>query len=276
MSKEAILDYIILNTEPYFRKDMHLTTENIKNSIYEVIRIIDGKPLYLKEHLDRMRKSAKLSGLNIKKTDDEINKEIMNLIKINKENNKNIKLVYNISNNKEDFIMYFIESYYPENELYEKGIHTVTLKTERHNPNVKSVNVDFKNKANELIKSENAFEAILINEEGYITEGSRSNVFFVKETTVYTSTGKDVLLGVTRNKIFKICKDNNINIIETDIEFRNITQYEGAFITGTSINALPIATINNIEFKSIKNEIIKTISDSYLFDVRKDINNFNN
>lgn len=270
MLNELCLDYYIVNGKVYSTEKVSISDLISLPSIYEVIRVIDGVPLYVEEHLLRMRKSAELLGFKIKKSDDEILNEIKKLITVNKFPNLNIKLVFsNLNKSNQLFLAYFIKSYYPEKEVYEKGIHTILFNVVRENPNAKIVNMSFKERVKKELQDKNAFEALLVNENGYITEGSRSNIFFVINDKVYTAPEGEVLQGITRERIFKVSKELGIDIIEKHIHIDELKNLDGAFMTGTSVNILPIKTIDEIELDSVNNKIIKELSRGYINDMKK-------
>lgn len=257
MLKEAILDYCIYNNNKYSTKEISTLDRALKASIYEVIRMIDGVPLYLQEHLNRLRKSAELLEMNIDKTDKELTEEIMKLAEINDEYNLNVKILcFGGEESIEDIYVYFIKSSYPPEETYKQGVHTIIYESEREKPNAKTFNKQLREMINKCLKERQAFEALLVNNNRQITEGSRSNVFFVKNKKLFTPPANKVLLGVTRTKIIELCRRNNIEVIEKEIDVNILQEYEGAFITGTSINALPIKSINGIKFESSKNSTI--------------------
>ncbi|WIV11753.1 aminotransferase class IV [Proteiniborus sp. MB09-C3] len=265
MYNESILKYYMYNGEIEPTSNDEGFEKASSPLIYEVIRVIDGVPIFLEGHIERMRKSAELIGKTIKKTDEEIKQEIHRLIDSNKEYNMNIKLLCsNVDSPNQTFMAYYIKSSYPEKEVYEKGIHTILFHSERENPNAKIVNADLRQRINDEIKEQNAYEALLVNRKGYITEGSRSNMFFVKGDKVYTASAGDVLLGITRNEIMNVCKEQNIEVIEEEVHMDSLKDLDGAFMTGTSVNALPIATIDDIKLDSVNNSIIKRIAEGYL------------
>jgi len=268
MENEGILSYLIYNERVYPTTQIN-PLEIVKgSSIYEVIRIIDGVPLYLEEHLTRLRNSAKIINVNLKKTDEDIVKDIYRLIKENNEMNLNVKILFgNFDGTKEDVFLYFIKSFYPPQEMYRQGIHVILYESERKNPNAKTSNRELREAINKKREEKKAFEALLVNHLGNITEGSRTNVFFVDEENIYTPPSEKVLLGVTRTKILELCDAHNIKVIEEDISLNHLHKYKGAFITGTSINVLPIKTINNIEFNSPNIPIIKRLIKIYEGDV---------
>lgn len=264
MAKEASLDYLIYNSKVCSTEEIEMSNNTKQTLIYEVIRIIDGIPLYLEEHLDRLRKTAKLLDLKIDKTDEELIDEIMKLIDINNEYNSNIKILcYGGEKKIKDMYLYFIKSFYPSKSVHEEGIHTILYKSERENPNAKTFNMQLRQRINRELKERNAFEALLINDRGQITEGSRSNLFFVKDEKLFTPPSDKVLLGVTRTKIIELCRLHNIDIVQAEISSDNFNEYDGAFITGTSINVLPIKGIDEIKFNSSKNDVIIKIIEIY-------------
>jgi branched-chain amino acid aminotransferase len=197
--------------------------------------------------------------------DQEIIGDIKKLIEANNVKNLNVKLLSAYEEGKkETFLAYFIESYYPDEKVYREGIHTILYHYERKNPNAKVLNVSFKDEVNKKIKEMNAFEALLVNKEGYITEGSRSNMFFVRGEKVFTAPKGEVLLGVTRKHIINVCKELNIDVVEENINIKDLDKIDGGFMSGTSVNVLPISSIDDKKYSSADNNLIKAIQDGYL------------
>lgn len=264
LKKEAIKDYFIVNGNIKSVKKSNIFKMIERPSIYEVIRIIDGVPLFLEEHLDRMYHSAELINYTIDEDKNKIKEYIKKLTLKNNVKQLNIKLLLGETKKKEKvFLVYFIESFYPPQDYYINGIHTILFDYERDNPNAKVLFSSFKDQVSKELKSQEAFEALLVNKSGYILEGSRSNIFFVKENKIYTAKAKDVLMGITREYIYKICEGLSIEIIEESMGKDELHKLEGAFMTGTSVNVLPISTIGEIKLNSIKNRIIREINNSY-------------
>ncbi len=275
MKNEAIMDYYIYDNKMYSVNNKEILTKVTSPSIYEVIRIIDGIPLYAYEHLRRLRKSAELIKCNVKYEDAEILNSVFELIKVNSCRNLNVKIIVsNLYSDNQILVVYFVTSNYPENDVYRNGIKTILINSERKNPNAKIVNTSLRSIINDELKKVDAYEALLVNRKGCITEGSKSNVFFVKDNIVYTAPPSNVLLGVTRNKIISICKNSGYKIIEKNIYQNELNKFDGAFITGTSVSVLPITTIDDFIYDSVNNDLINNISDKYNEDVKKNINRY--
>lgn len=263
MNKEITENYFISNGSKYPSNQINDFPIS-QPTIYEVIRVIDGVPLFLEEHLARLQASAAYFNVDIGGIISNIVLDIRVLIKINNNPEKNIKLVvYNLENITPDYILSFIHSNYPTKAQYLLGVPTILFHAERDNPNAKIINNELRETINSKLKEENAYEALLVNNKGEITEGSRSNLFFVKEGKVYTASGEDVLIGITRKYIFRACNNLKLEVIEQPIPFSMLEYAEGAFITGTSPKVLPIARINEILIASVNSKIISDIINEY-------------
>jgi len=189
--------------------------------------------------------SVKISGLTLTLSLNvlDIKKNIIKLIKINEIEIGNIKIVFNYFNGATRFLVYFIHYNYPTLEQYGNGVATILFKGERKNPNAKVINLDFRNSVDKEIKKRNAYEAILIDNEGNVTEGSKSNIFMVKGNTVITAPVEAVLPGITRQSILDVCSDLGIEVKEGKVNVQELLSMDGIFISGTSPKVLPISGI---------------------------------
>lgn len=242
-------------------------------SLYEVIRIIDGCPLFLEEHLERFNASASLEGLSLWMSNEEIKSSIEKVIKTNEVLCGNIKLVFNF-NHKKTFLCYFLEHHYPQEENYKEGVKTIFYHGERENPNAKVIAVNFREKVGKIIKEKEVYEAILVDRDGYITEGSKSNIFMIKDDSVITAPIDTVLPGITRNTIMDLCNGLGLKVLEERISYKDINEMDGLFISGTSPKVLPIRYVDHIEFNSSKNSIILKIMNAYNEEIKRDILNY--
>lgn len=259
-----------MNNQIISKEETELLLNEESSKIYEVIRVIDGRTIFLREHFDRMNESIRLSGFIGSLNYDEFKSSIELLISENYLKNCNIRVSYYFKK-KPVTLFYFIKSYYPSKEEFKEGIHTVTVKMERTNPNIKSYQKELKDNVARIMEENNAFEAILINHDDTVSEGSKSNVFFVKKDKLITSPDSAVLLGVTRSKVISVCEENSIKVEKRTVDFDEIKNFDGAFITGTSNDVLPIRTIDNMVFNSSENKIVKRVSELYLREVRREI-----
>ncbi|MBS5823933.1 MAG: aminotransferase class IV [Clostridium argentinense] len=238
--------------------------------LYEVIRIIDGKPLFLKEHIERLENSIELTHEEIVINKEGFSKDILELIEVNKNYEGNVKVILD----KEDIYIFFINHSYPTEDMYNNGVKTILYFGERENPNAKVINNKFREKVNSEIKANDAYEAILVDRNGYITEGSRSNIFMVKDEVVLTAPLKDVLPGITRMKIIEACKSLKLKVEEKPISYTEISTLDGLFISGTSPKVLPINSVGDIVIKSQEDNTTKKIMNKFNEIIADDIIKF--
>ena len=118
----------------------------------------------------------------------------------------------------------------------------------RENAEVKYINSGLREMTNRILQEKDVYEVLLIDKDGCITEGSRSNVFFIRDNMLYTAPLPNVLPGTSRKRVLNICREDKLNVIENCVNYNDVAHYEAAFITGTSPLVLPIARIDGIAF----------------------------
>lgn len=235
-------------------------TDEANKIIYEVLRVTNGKPLFLKEHINRMEKSFTLINKIFPYSYDKISEYLNKVIEANDKVEGNIKITY--STLTESMKVYYIKHSYPSKDLYKNGVKTILYHGERQNPNAKIINKSFREAINDEMTKANAYEAILVDRNGYITEGSKSNIFMIRDNKLITASAKNVLKGVTRDKIIALAKDNGIEFEEAEIKYTELKNVDSMFISGTSPKILPINQVDDIEL-DVSNSILRLLMERY-------------
>jgi branched-chain amino acid aminotransferase len=227
--------------------------------LYEVIRIINGIPVFLEDHLDRLYLSSRLTGMTQLPDSHVLEEMIRNFIISQKKETGNIKLSFSFSNSSTEPIceLNFVPHYYPTSEEYANGVKVGLMAAERPIPQAKVQNSGIRDRANQSISDNKLFEVLLIDAEENITEGSRSNVFFIKNRTLYSAPTDKILQGITRIKVLELCNKAGIPVIEMSIPVNTLDQFDAAFLTGTSSKLLPISSVNEVRYKTNLPLIIK-------------------
>jgi branched-chain amino acid aminotransferase len=231
-------------------------------AIYEVIRIIDGIPLFVEDHFARLCKSAQLKGLNLDLNLSVFRQRIADLTTACNLRIGNVKFTFSSHPEKSYWAFWFIPHHYPEPDDYQNGVVVDLLFAERTDPNAKVIQQEVREKANKMIAEHGLYEVLLVDRLGLITEGSRSNVFFVKNKVFYTAPAAQVLVGITRSKVFDCIKVLGFHIIEQATDSSEINQFDGAFLTGTSPKVLPIHAIANHSF-NVGSPVVNQLIESY-------------
>jgi len=217
--------------------------------IYEVFRVIDGIALFLEDHLNRLKETCNLSEHCPGFSSGDIYRQVYEVIKANNFSFGNMKMVlYNDDQGNNHFLIYITSHQYPTPRQFENGVPVALFRGIRANPNAKVMDVRLRNATN-LVKEEmEVYETLLVDDEGCITEGSRSNVFFIRNGKVITPPLQDVLPGITRKHIIEVCRNLSLPMVEEKVPARSIVVMEAVFISGTSRKVLPVNRIDNIEF----------------------------
>lgn len=232
-------------------------------TLYEVVRIINGKPLFLSDHHNRLCQSATKINWQLNFSLADMQQAIQLLISNNNTTEGNIKFAFNQQENNINQYIYFIAHNYPTSQQYKNGVTAITYSAERNTPTTKVYNHPLRSSANKVIAQKNIYEIILVNSNNHITEGSRSNLFFIKNNELYTAPDSDVLPGIARSKVIDIAKKQNITLHKQPVSINSLSCFDSAFITGTSPMVLPISKIDNIVFDT-QHKFLQLLYTEYL------------
>lgn len=230
-------------------------------TVYEVVRIIEGIPLFLEDHFDRLQNSLKIQGFKFELAFSEFKSEIIRLVELNRITTGNVKFEFIRSGEQDSWRLLFIPHSYPSGEEYKNGVTVDLLFAERSNPNAKVIQKTVRERANQLISDKKLYEVLLVNQQNQITEGSRSNVFFVKGGVFYTAPTSMVLVGITRLKVLDLLKKLDFRIVEEAILVDQIDQFDAVFLTGTSPKVLPVARVGNLNYSASNSSVLALIDE---------------
>ncbi|MFD1037405.1 D-amino-acid transaminase [Virgibacillus byunsanensis] len=225
------------------------------DGVYEVVKIYNSLPFLLDEHLTRLKESASAIQLKLPYSLDDIKKIILEGIKRSELLNAEVyfqvtrgiaprnHLFPNVS---ASFTMTIKPARKVSEQSYYKGIKTITTKDERWaNCHIKSLNLLPNVLAKQKANNEESYEAILIK-DGYVTEGSSTNVFVVKNNTLYTTPlTNNILSGITRKNVLKLAQKLDVEVLEKSFTTEFLISGDEAFLTSTTVEVLPIRSVNN-------------------------------
>ncbi len=203
-----------------YQEIQKIRPEEGRQFIYEVIRVKNGSPLFLREHVERLIQShllvfgreldlssmgygdflredpsgqatsykegavevasieASSSELGI--SEKSLRVDCLKLIQQEKIENQNIRIEV-FYQPKLQIAVFAVPSSYPSAEIVKSGVRLITVTATRDDPHAKVDPREFRKKIVTKMKKQGAFEAALVDSEGKVTEGTRSNLFFVKE-----------------------------------------------------------------------------------------------
>jgi len=268
------MSYYILNAE--LKNTCEFNPDLFENaqSIYEVIRIEEGIPLFLQDHIERFYHSMTLSNYTCSITEKQIRSRLKALVETNRVQTGLIKFVsINQPRAGKLFAAWIAPFFFPSADDYRLGVSMMSYHGTRENPNAKTSHQKIREKSNQLIKDNSVYEVMLFNEEGIISEGSRSNLFFVKGGILFTPHHSLVLKGVTRQKIIDLALESGIDVVEGAFRRNEISDFDALFITGTTPKVLPVYNIDTVPFE-VSHPVIQHLSKKYNHLVAEYVRNF--
>jgi branched-chain amino acid aminotransferase len=233
------------------------------DSIYEVIRMVKGIPVFFYDHMERLESSARIQQKEMLTDISALKRDIINLVKTERKKDINLKIVFNYYKDSNNYLVYFIEPIYPSEEQYKKGVKGILFYAERKDPESKVINHKLRSFIYHKLILEGGYEALLVNEKNQITEGSRSNIFFLKGDTLTTAPDDKVLNGITRKYILDICNDTRIKVKFMCVPVDALQDYDAVFMTGTSPMVLQFNCIGDIYF-NVRIHLIEELRKLYL------------
>ena len=211
-------------------------------SIYEALRITDGHIVHLDDHLARLKNSARAIKLEMTSSDSEIESWLGKLIQNDGIKDATARILVIGGDYPALFITYQDLLSYPAS-YYENGVKCDFYFGERFLPYAKTSNLLMSYIALEDAKAKGCFEALLVNRNGVITEGTRSNFYALSGNKMYTADDSLVLSGVTRIAVLKAAMELGLEVVLEPPKYDDIFYFDGVFISSTSMAAMPVAEI---------------------------------
>jgi len=263
----------ILNGHLYPSDQFDNTLVYEGESIYEVIRMVKGNPVFFRDHMERLETSMKIQQKESLADYKVLRRDIINLVKTEKRKDINLKIVFNYNKDSSNYLVYFIEPIYPSEEQYKKGVKGILFYAERKDPESKVINHKLRSSIYHKLILEAGYEALLVNEDNLITEGSRSNIFFLKGNTLTTAPDDTILNGITRKYILEICRENKIKVRFMCVPVDSLQEYDAVFMTGTSPMVLPFSCVGDIFF-NVRVPLIQNLRRLYIEKAEESIVSF--
>ncbi len=218
--------------------------------VYESIRVSNGVLYFVGDHIGRLMESARIIGLAHTFSVEMIAKAITEVLEKNAAASCNVKILLVGGRTPEDASLDILclNPLFPDKKLYRDGVQTITYEYERAFPHAKTLNMLQSYLAYRKAKEASAYDALLVDAQGRIREGTRTNFLCIKDKSLFSPKEEDILLGVTRKLVLKVAAEKGYELIHKDIRFTDLHGYDGAFLTSTSSKILPIRTVDDFHF----------------------------
>jgi len=220
-------------------------------STYESLRIIEGKVVHLQDHLNRLEHSCKGIGLVHPFTHEQITDSVHRLMEVDAIGQASLRIQIYGGEEPQLFVTASTILSYPESQ-YTQGVGAISYYGERLFPSCKTGNLLLNYLAVEEAKRQKCFEALLVDRTGRVLEGTRSNFFALKEDSLYTAADDEVLLGITRDRVIKAAVQLGLSVVYEAPYLEDLAMgtYGQAFISATSMAAMPLASLDGKSFSA--------------------------
>jgi len=263
--------FININGKLFIRNEAKISVFDsgflLGDGVWEGIRLHKSKLVFIDEHLDRLFNSANGISIKIPLSKKDIIFEIEKvLLKNNMIDDVHIRLIIsrgdkitpyqNPNANIGPINFVIIPEHKKTNpEIYLNGITIGRVQTIRPPENILSTHFNTLSKLNCILASIEANElnydeGIMNDHNGNVSTCNSTNLFFIKDKQVWTSTGEFCLNGITRNKAISLCESNNIECHQKNFTFEDIKDCSEAFVTGTFAGIIPVSKIEGRKIKS--------------------------
>jgi branched-chain amino acid aminotransferase len=234
------------------------------DGIYETMRVYDGVVFKLDEHLGRLFRSASLIGLTIPFDTDHLKIAVYETLIANTLRNAYVRLTVSRGRgpvgldpelcSEPTFVIIAQELKEYPRAFYENGLTVTISETRRNlkeaiNPRIKSLNFLNNILAKIEAKKSGAYEALMLNARGKLTEGTISNLFFLKDGIVCTpSLACGILDGITRGIVIELAGREGLNVKEGAFTKTDLYSAEEVFLTNTTMEVMPVSKVDDRQY----------------------------
>ncbi len=218
--------------------------------VFDLMRTLNGKPLFLRQHIRRLEDSARRIGIRLPWTQKELTGIVLDTLQRNSFQESNIRIVVT-GGSSPDFItpqgnprLLVLVTRAPSlpEAWYTDGVKIITFFSERSIPGAKSIDYVAATIALKQAGDQGAIEAVYVDHKGHVLEGTTSNIFALINGTLITP-GTGILSGITRKAVLDLAA----KILPVDIRDLNLDELTSAdevFITGTNKMIVPVVQVD--------------------------------
>lgn len=256
------------------------------DGVWEGIRYHNKKLVHKDEHFRRLFESAAAIGMDIGKTETELEEIIISTLAANNmESDIHIRFIVSRGLKKTPHqhpnvnvsgptIVVIPEYKIASEDVKKKGIRLGKVSVRRGTSKTQDPKWNTLSKMNCIVACIEADrlgfdEGLMLDMHGNVSTCNSTNFFIVRQGEVWTSTGEYCLNGVTRGSIIRLCKENDIPVFERNFHVEDCHSADEAFVTGTFAGVIPVVEMDGHEISGGKRgALTERLQDIY----KKDIN----
>lgn len=214
--------------------------------VYETIKVRNGILYFVDTHVDRLFHSASCIDLPHLFTEEQVTLYIHQLLHKLSEDSLNLKVLLMGSDHPHGAMLYIfaLAPFFPKRAWYRDGVSVCSYVYERWMPQAKSLNMLPSYYYYTKAKSEGHYDALFVDNNHNIREGTRTNFYVMKGSKIYSAPKSNVLVGVTMMTLEKAIKNTAFSIQHKQIPYASLSSYDAAFLSSTSTKIIPISSVD--------------------------------
>ncbi|HVV96713.1 MAG TPA: aminotransferase class IV [Rhodanobacteraceae bacterium] len=231
------------------------------DGVWEGLRVSNGHPAFLDQHLDRLYEGAKAIALDIGLDRDALTRAVYAALAANgMTDGVHVRLMVTRGVKRTPYqdprvvigpatIVIIPEHKNPLPDTIERGLSLFTVHVRRGYPDVQDPKLNSHSKLNCITACIQAYtagadEGLMLDPHGFVATCNSTHFFIVRKGEVWTSTGQYCLGGITRANVLAICRENDIPSFEKSFSLTDVYGADEAFVTGTFAGVVPVHTID--------------------------------
>lgn len=257
------------------------------DGVFEGLRFYEGKVFRLEEHLERLELSAKAILLELPYSRAELRQATEEVIQASGSIDGYIRLVatrgegklgINPQNCKQGSVFLIADGLHMvEKRVLEQGARVMIASTRRLPPDGLDPKIKSLNYLNHIMAKIEALqsgfdEAILLNQAGYVTEGTVDNIFIVRNGRLQTPAVSDgALEGITRGTVMELAQQMGIPVEEMHLRPYDLLTADECFLTGTGAELIPVSEVTGRKMSDERRPIYHKIQQAFMNHIRENL-----
>lgn len=284
---------IFINQAFYPRQEAKISVFDsaylVGDGVWEGIRLHLGKLVFWEDHSQRLWQSAKVVGIPLAFSKQQLKNWVMQTVEKNKMHDQvHIRIMLSRGIKKtpsqdprltisDPNLVIIAEHKHASAETKKNGIKLFTSTFRRGRPDYLDPRLNCHSKLHEVqalmqALEAGADEALMLDPQGFVSTCNATNFFMVKENEVWTSTGQYCMNGITRGKVIEICQEQNIPIHQKNFSLFDVYGADETFVTGSFGGLTPVHTIDGKKIGNGKFSFCKRLSAFYQQKIENELN----
>ena len=260
------------------------------DGVWEGIRVKDGHPAFLEQHLDRLWEGAAAIALDIGLSREEMTERLYRTLAANEMRGDGVHIRLMVTRGPKSTpyqdprmsagpptVVIIAEYKDPLPQTIDRGLSLFTVHIRRAPPDTLDPKLNTHSKLNDIIACIQAYtagadEALMLDPDGFVATCNSTHFFIVRKGEVWTSTGDYCLAGITRSNVLRLCSGAGIEARERRFSLTDVYGADEAFVTGTFAGVVHVHTVDGRKVGSgNRGPLVERIQSLYRELVRQDV-----